>query len=489
MVNNFLPKHTCDSGFKNICIEHLGHYEICGCGEHVNSNRQGMTIRFDSKGYKEVNLSNTKEKISKKYKIDDIMVRTYLDGYDPDVHYIIHLDEDINNNNKDNLRYELIEYVPKEPIVASFKKLSYPKHPNYNEYYEVSICGKYVKSLRTGKMLSQFLNKKGYYQVQLNDYKKKTSITISVHQLVACTHVKTDDYELSIDHINRVRTDNRAENLRFVKTVVNRNNTDEDAYESMRKPVVCFDLNDIIIKEYPSITEVLVQNPGWNSSNIHCVLRGFTETAYGFKWRYKNDEDVNVKYVPKEGEIFKKIVGIRHYNKQSKEWDVIEFDKYEVSNFGTVKNSRINYSIGYINDDGKKCVSFLKDGSTVPKVMFVHTLMAHLFLDKPADYESEPEKYDVVFKDYDPNNLVADNLEYISKKEYAAKLCGVKVKAVDVKDGSEHVFDSIENACRFLKEKNKDDKNYRRGIKACFPKDDKTPAYQSTAFGYRWTKM
>ncbi len=49
-------------------------------------------------------------------------------------------------------------------------------------------------------------------------------------------------------------------------------------------------INEKIIKEYGSISDALKEN-GWKSANISMCLTGKNPTAYGYKWKYKNNND------------------------------------------------------------------------------------------------------------------------------------------------------------------------------------------------------
>jgi hypothetical protein len=93
----------------------------------------------------------------------------------------------------------------------------------YEGIYQVSNLGR-VKSLSrkrfNGKgyynvgeiMLSPRKNTKGYLTVALHN--QTNPKTISVHRLVAKAYI--GDSFLTVDHINGIKTDNRAENLRYV---------------------------------------------------------------------------------------------------------------------------------------------------------------------------------------------------------------------------------------------------------------------------------
>ena len=93
--------------------------------------------------------------------------------------------------------------------------------PGYEGLYQVSSTGN-VKSLPKmcgfrkdkGKILSPFINTSGYELVTL--CKNNNQKHFQVHRLVAMAFIPNINNKPQVDHINRVRTDNRVENLRWV---------------------------------------------------------------------------------------------------------------------------------------------------------------------------------------------------------------------------------------------------------------------------------
>lgn len=88
---------------------------------------------------------------------------------------------------------------------------------NYTNY-EIANNGE-VKSLKRGreKLLKIQTDKYGYNKIVLSGGSRKNKKTVPIHQLVwdaFGNQERTDD--LVIDHINRIRDDNRIENLRLV---------------------------------------------------------------------------------------------------------------------------------------------------------------------------------------------------------------------------------------------------------------------------------
>lgn len=84
--------------------------------------------------------------------------------------------------------------------------------PEFSELYMVSNEGD-VYSVRSGKCLKPKKSKAGYYRVGLaKDGKVKS---VSIHRLVALAFVDNPLNKPTVNHINEIKTDNRAENLEW----------------------------------------------------------------------------------------------------------------------------------------------------------------------------------------------------------------------------------------------------------------------------------
>ncbi len=88
---------------------------------------------------------------------------------------------------------------------------------NHEDY---EICGLYPYEIRkksNNKIVKESLNNKGYYQVHLDG---KTYLK---HRVLATQWIPNDDpaFKDQVDHINRDKTDNRLENLRWVSASEN----------------------------------------------------------------------------------------------------------------------------------------------------------------------------------------------------------------------------------------------------------------------------
>lgn len=85
--------------------------------------------------------------------------------------------------------------------------------PGYENKYSATKCGK-IFSEKYGIYLSPQIGNAGYERVNLYCPKTSKRKTYSVHRLIALTYLGYS--ELTVNHKNGIKTDNRVENLEYV---------------------------------------------------------------------------------------------------------------------------------------------------------------------------------------------------------------------------------------------------------------------------------
>ena len=95
-------------------------------------------------------------------------------------------------------------------VIGYSNYLIYPDGKVYNEKFKRYLKMRYNK---------------GYHRVVL--YNNNKSKSLQVHRLVALHYIHNPDNKPMVDHINRDKIDNRLENLRWVTSSENGQNTDK----------------------------------------------------------------------------------------------------------------------------------------------------------------------------------------------------------------------------------------------------------------------
>lgn len=146
------------------------------------------------------------------------------------------------------------------------------------------------------------LGKQGYLYVTLWKHGKSTSE--KVHRLVASCFCEKTDNAQCVNHINGIKTDNRAENLEWcsysenVKSaydlgLIQATKGEKNGMYGVHgkehpcsKPILQYSLNGNLLAEYENGIEA-GKILGVDGGSIQRCARGDRKTAFGYMWRYK----------------------------------------------------------------------------------------------------------------------------------------------------------------------------------------------------------
>lgn len=136
--------------------------------------------------------------------------------------------------------------------------------------------------MKNGLKLKPEETRNGYLRVSLSNKATKHK-RFTIHRLVAEMFIPNLDNLPQVDHKNEIKTDNRAENLRWSTPLNNLNHSKviDKASIAKFKKIQCVTTGKI----YSSIKEA-VDELGLHHSNIVACCNGRRSTCGGMKWRY-----------------------------------------------------------------------------------------------------------------------------------------------------------------------------------------------------------
>lgn len=165
--------------------------------------------------------------------------------------------------------------------------------PGYNGAYAVTRDGR-IWSNKRKQFMKLSLNKRGYCVVSLNIGSAKKEYR--VHRLVALAFIPNPENKPTVDHINRNKLDNRAENLRW-STYKEQNLNREPGTISRAMRVLASELSksvemraadnhSVLLATFDSMSDasVFVTGSRAGRKNIGACVNGRRESAYGYYW-------------------------------------------------------------------------------------------------------------------------------------------------------------------------------------------------------------
>jgi len=147
--------------------------------------------------------------------------------------------------------------------------------------YLVSNKGRIMNG-KTGKILKPRDDRRGYEKVDL--YQNGKSKSLKVHRIVAQAFIDNPNDLETVNHIDENKHNNNVENLEWMS------NGDNIRY-SQAKPVEQYDFESgRLICIYSSLSDCS-RLTGFNNSVISMACRGQYKQAYGYIWKYQDNND------------------------------------------------------------------------------------------------------------------------------------------------------------------------------------------------------
>lgn len=174
----------------------------------------------------------------------------------------------------------------------------------YEGLYEISNLGR-VKSLSRvtphngrvypTKILKPHINTKKYLDVELSQNGLKQRYRI--HRLVAETFIPNPNNKPQVNHIDCDKSNNRVDNLEWCDNSENQrhafahglNHRGKFGDSPKAKSVLQYTLDGILMREWDSIVRVK-KECGYSDGYISQCCKGKYKHAYGYVWKYKEDD-------------------------------------------------------------------------------------------------------------------------------------------------------------------------------------------------------
>lgn len=155
------------------------------------------------------------------------------------------------------------------------------------------VCKNNRKLPLKGKVLHQYLNRKGYLTVNIRSNSGKY-YKMSVHRLVANAFIPNPDNLMCVNHKDENKSNNRVSNLEWCTNNYNINYGTRNKRISKSninntktsKEIIQMDINNNILRVWPSMNQIK-RELNYSPGSIYNCCKGIYKKAYGFIWRYK----------------------------------------------------------------------------------------------------------------------------------------------------------------------------------------------------------
>jgi hypothetical protein len=156
----------------------------------------------------------------------------------------------------------------------------------YEGLYQVSNFGRVKRFFKNGKenFLAGKKDKDGYIEVILSSNQRKKYCRL--HRLVADAFIPNLENKPQINHKDRNKQNNSADNLEWVTVSENAAHTFATGRKIHRRPVVQYARNMDVVSIWDSI-RAAGNALKISEHNINSCCNGKLPTAGGFVWRYK----------------------------------------------------------------------------------------------------------------------------------------------------------------------------------------------------------
>lgn len=156
----------------------------------------------------------------------------------------------------------------------------------YEGLYQVSNLGRVKRFFKNGKenFLSGKKDKDGYIEVILSSNQRKKYYRL--HRLVADAFVPNLENKPQINHKDRNKQNNYADNLEWVTCSENVSHTFSTGRKIHKRPIIQYTRNMDVVSIWDSIREA-GRSLKICEHNINSCCHGRLATAGGYVWRYK----------------------------------------------------------------------------------------------------------------------------------------------------------------------------------------------------------